>query len=34
MWSDQETVTDSLNVQHLVKTVVELLQMEQLSPVT
>lgn len=34
VWSDNETAIDSLNVQHLVKTILQLLQLQHLSPVT
>lgn len=34
LWSDSETAVDSLNVQHLVRAILHLLDMEQLSPVT
>jgi hypothetical protein len=34
VWSDNETAIDSLNVQHVVNAVLQLLDLEQLSPVT
>jgi type II secretory pathway predicted ATPase ExeA len=34
VWSDNETAVDSVNVQHVVGAILQLLDMEQLSPVT